>query len=411
MGRFLLTSALILFSTTYIFCQTQFWSDDFEDAGSPSSGTRAPSVQNSFGGPPATRYFFRTTPTTASIALQGGVNYTGHSNSKVWAAEDIDAALTGSNFGQSSHQSITWSGINISGKIGLSFRGLFACNNSGGIWEGPAVSPADYMIVEYRINGGAWNSLVRIFSNNSLGGNFSLETTGDSIGESPVLTSYLFTEFTASIPGTGTTLDLRFKCSSNGGTTEELAIDNFRLFNTASLPVELTDFSSECDGNEEKITWTSETEKDFEKYTLERSGDGELFERIADIQPKGAPDKPAVYELLLPGTATTVYYRLKMTDLNGTSRYSWTISSKNCLDEKQLLQSCYVEEDRLTCFFTAPGMRCELLSLSGAPAMPVADAGNETKCMTPLSVRSGIYLLQVTNREGTRRETHRIFVP
>ncbi len=230
----LLTSFIALLLAVTGFSQTQFWSDNFEDVGAPSSGTRTPSVQNSFGSP-ATRYFFRTDNTTAAIAFQSGSAYTGVEGSKMWAAEDIDAALTGANFGQSSHQNITWSGINISGKSGMSFKGLFACNQSGAVWESNSI-PADYMIVEYRIDGGAWTSLTRLFTNGSGGvsGAFAVETTGDSIAfaEGAVLPNATFTELTGNIIGTGTTLDLRFKCSANGTGTEELAIDNFRLFET-----------------------------------------------------------------------------------------------------------------------------------------------------------------------------------
>ena len=230
--RKLLTLVALLLVGLYSSAQIQFWSDNFEDAGAPSSGTRTPSVENSSGSP-ATRYFFRTNAINGtSVALQNG-DYIGMEGSKCWAAEDIDAALTGVNGGQSPQQSITWTSINISGKTGMSFKGLFAAENTGTPWEGPSIPPADFMIVEYRIDGGAWTSLVRFFANNTSNGQLSLETTGDSIGEGAQLTK-TFTEYSGLISGTGTTLELRFKGSSNGTGTEEFAFDNFRLFETPS---------------------------------------------------------------------------------------------------------------------------------------------------------------------------------
>ncbi|WP_300666926.1 T9SS type A sorting domain-containing protein [Fluviicola sp.] len=228
----LLTLVTLLLVGLYGSAQVQFWSDNFEDSGAPSSGTRTPSVENSWGSP-ATRYFFRTNAINGtSVALQNG-DYIGMEGSKCWAAEDIDAALNGTNGGQSPQQSITWTSINISGKTGMSFKGLFASENTGTPWEGPLIPPADFMIVEYRIDGGAWTSLVRFFSNNASNGQLSLETTGDSIGEGAQLTK-TFTEYSGLISGTGTTLELRFKGSSNGTGTEEFAFDNFRLFETPS---------------------------------------------------------------------------------------------------------------------------------------------------------------------------------
>ncbi|RXK61772.1 hypothetical protein ESA94_01810 [Lacibacter luteus] len=56
---------LFVFSHMQLSAQTQFWSDDFEDSGSPSSGTRTPSTTVLCGGPPATAYFNRVV--TSSI--------------------------------------------------------------------------------------------------------------------------------------------------------------------------------------------------------------------------------------------------------------------------------------------------------------------------------------------------------
>ncbi|WP_169312041.1 T9SS type A sorting domain-containing protein [Fluviicola taffensis] len=227
----LLTLITLLFACFYGTAQTQFWSDNFEDAGAPSSGTRTPSVQNAWpGSPPYSRYFSRVS--VSDLLLQNGT-YSGFQGSKFWAGEDIDAALTGTNFGQSATQTISWNSINISGKSGLIFKGYFACDNVPNVWErglNDPANPADYMIISYQIDGGAWVDGVRIFATAT--GQFAPETTGDSIGDGTILTSYAFTEFTANIVGTGTTLNLKFKCYANGGTTEELAIDDFRLFET-----------------------------------------------------------------------------------------------------------------------------------------------------------------------------------
>ena len=112
--------------------QTQFWSDDFEDSGSPSSGSRTPSFEFNCNSP-ASSYFFRSAP--SGFALQSG-SYTNFSGSKVWGGEDIDLGPTCSSNSISPNQQVTWSGINISGKSGLSFSGLFAANGVNGGWEG-----------------------------------------------------------------------------------------------------------------------------------------------------------------------------------------------------------------------------------------------------------------------------------
>lgn len=213
------------------FAQTQFWSDNFEDVGAPSSGTRTPS-ENFFCGAPATSYFFRTD--VAGVALQAG-SYSGMQGSKFWAGEDIDFGPTCTNSSISYNQQITWSGINISGKTGLSFRGLFAAAGViTGTWEGTAAGVAqDFIIVEYRINGGGWNKTIQFASPAASPAQqtLNLDADFDALGEGTAL-GYAFQEFITNISGTGTTLDLRLTMSSNNSATEEMAVDNFRLFET-----------------------------------------------------------------------------------------------------------------------------------------------------------------------------------
>ena len=208
--------------------QTQFWSDTFEDTGAPSTGTRTPSIAEFSCSGPATSYFFRTA--LAGIALQSGT-YSGLEGTKFFAAEDIDRGPTCTNASISANQQVTWTGINISGKSGLSFKGLFACNNFNGGYQGTDWGSAqDFIAIEYRIDGGAWTKAIGIYSNNANSSNtFSVDTNGDLLGDGTAL-SYAFTELTASISGTGTTLDIRFNCHVNATASQEIAVDNFRLF-------------------------------------------------------------------------------------------------------------------------------------------------------------------------------------
>lgn len=213
--------------------QTQFWSDTFEDTGAPSIGTRTPSIAEfSCGGPPATSYFFRTA--LSGIAIQSGT-YSAFQGTKFWAGENIDFGPTCTNISISANQQVTWSGIDISGKSGLSFKGLFAASDLNTSWQGTdwkATNLQDFLVVEYRINGtGNWIKAVAFYASDpNFSTNLKLDTNGDESGDGAAL-SYAFSEFTANITGTGTTLDIRLNCFTNGANAE-FAIDNFRLFST-----------------------------------------------------------------------------------------------------------------------------------------------------------------------------------
>ncbi len=211
----------------FVNAQTQFWSDTFEDSGAPSSGTRTPSFSGGFG-TPYTRYFIRCQP--SDISLQA--SYTNIQGTKFWAGEDIDAAPAGVQGAQSSIQNITWTGINISGKTGLSFKGYFATSLTT-VWDhGSSTTQTDYIVVYYRIDGGSWTQCLAFYPNvaNGFSIPMAIDTDNDGVGDGSILTA-AFTEFTANISGTGTTLELKVEATSNT-VGEELAFDHFRLFET-----------------------------------------------------------------------------------------------------------------------------------------------------------------------------------
>lgn len=314
---------VLFFFLSHSYGQTLFWSDTFEDAGAPSSGTRTPSVNFSCGGPPATNYFFRTN--TSGINLQSGT-YSGMEGSKFWAAEDIDFGPTCTNLSISANQQVTWSNINISGKTNLSFKGLFAANSSFPTnWEGSSFGVnQDYMVVEYRIDGGAWTKAVAFYAGSTAQTpTLKLETTGDLVGDGGDLT-YAFTEFSANLTGTGTVLDLRLNVFANGGATEEIAADNFRLYyGLGTLPVKLSGFKGTADVAGNSLSWVSENELDNAGFEIERSTDGLHFEKIGMVSGRGNSTSRQEYNYVdqyaVPATA---YYRLKQVDVNGSFSYS-----------------------------------------------------------------------------------------
>lgn len=316
-------ATVLLFICNSIHSQTQFWSDTFEDAGAPSSGSRTPSSNVSTGGPPATRYFWRCG--TANIS---SVNvYAGFEGSKFWAGEDHRL----SPITQVPEQSITWSGINISGKSNIVFKALFAAGNTGNAWDIVPNSPFnDFVGVEYRIDGGAWQNGICFMAYNpvvstplSINSNPGTGAGQDSVGDGVVLlNSATFSEFTFNVTGTGTILDLRLRAHSNA-TSEEWAIDNIRLFYGSALAVKLSGFNAVAGTKGNAISWISENEIDNAGFEIERSTNGVLFEKIAMVNSKGNNNSRQEYSYEdNDGVPATAYYRLKQIDINGHYSYS-----------------------------------------------------------------------------------------
>jgi hypothetical protein len=224
---------LLLLCGFFSSAQTQFWSDSFEDAGSPSAGTRTLSTTE-FACASGTANFTRTTGSSPAITPV----YSGFAGSKFFAAADIDRGPTCTNGSISPGQTITWSGISIAGKSGLSFTGAFGAN-SGAVFQGLFFANAangfvmDSMAIEYRIDGGAWTKIIGIYPKDATatGGPFGVDSNNDRIGDGTSFSNTLM-DLSANITGTGTTLDLRFDIFLNNGSPGSIAIDNFRLFET-----------------------------------------------------------------------------------------------------------------------------------------------------------------------------------
>ncbi len=301
--------------------QTQFWSDTFEDTGAPSSGARTPSVEFSCGGPPATSYFFRTTP--AGIELNSvqlpNTTYTGFQGSKIWAGEDIDKGPNCSNNDISPNQQVSWLNINITGKSGLSFKGLFAANDQN-TWQGSDSGiQQDYVIVEYKIDAGPWTKVLAFYASAADDSpSLKLDTNGDLIGDGAAL-SYAFSEFSANIPGTGTTLLIRLNAFSNGGQTQEFAVDNFRLFETPACTAPVITANppnrSLCPGSSTTFT-AGATGATAYKWQVDLTGTG-TYTDLTNVAPYSGV---TTNTLTITGVTTAMStYRYRAVAINGVA--------------------------------------------------------------------------------------------
>lgn len=93
------------------------------------------------------------------------------------------------------------------------------------------------------------------------------------------------------------------------------------------LPVELIHFTAIAKGQEVLLEWTTATEHDNAGFHVERSADGVHFEAIMEIPGMGTSLALTQYEAVdrspLPGLG---YYRLRQTDLDGTTTISDVVS-------------------------------------------------------------------------------------
>jgi hypothetical protein len=209
-------SLLTWLSAGSLLAQTTLYSESFETDGNPSRYTTS-TPEFSDGG---SDFFTRTDGSNIS----GGYEVTGADGSFYFAAQDLDGE------GAAATQSLTVTGIDITGFSGLSFSALLAEDDDGTSqdWDN-----GDIVFVEARINGGAWVKILQFVND---GATFStepgLDTDFDGIRDGAPLTS-TFTSFMAAISGTGTTLDLRITSTLDSG-DEDVAFDLLEVTGTTS---------------------------------------------------------------------------------------------------------------------------------------------------------------------------------
>jgi hypothetical protein len=95
---------------------------------------------------------------------------------------------------------------------------------------------------------------------------------------------------------------------------------------TSPLPVELASFTATAVAPAAvRLAWATASEKNSARFEVERSHSGEVFEHIGTVEAAGSSMTPRNYALLdaqLPANASTLYYRLRQVDADGTASYS-----------------------------------------------------------------------------------------
>ncbi|RME02273.1 MAG: T9SS C-terminal target domain-containing protein [Bacteroidetes bacterium] len=93
----------------------------------------------------------------------------------------------------------------------------------------------------------------------------------------------------------------------------------------AVLPVELTDFSVTLQAPDSALLqWKTESETEFRGFAVERSDDGVNFTERGWVDAAGSASAGAAYSFTEGSlkAASTYYYRLRMSDLDGSVEYS-----------------------------------------------------------------------------------------
>lgn len=181
--------------------------------------------------------------------------------------------------------------------------------------------------------------------------------------------------------GTATSID-SLKVTWPSGIVDKLV--NINNLNTteyvtegdAALPVRLVAFNLAASGKKALLDWTTSEERGTERFDIERSLDGRTFQKIGWVQATGNSDDLKDYDYtdeLLNGS--TIYYRLKIVDFDGSFEYS-------------PMRSIKLEE---------PGLVTDIFSVVELPENPLRSGNIRLSVET---VQDGALSLELVSRVG-----------
>lgn len=156
------------------------------------------------------------------------------------------------------------------------------------------------------------------------GGNAQVASMNVIAGEQYIV---VVDEWSPNVSGTGYTL------SFGGAATLDCSV----------LPVELSEFNAEyiVDHNLVDLFWTTESERDNDRFEVEHSPDGVNFEIINIVKGSGTTNNQTQYYVAHENPSIGVnYYRLNQFDFNGNGKYS-EVRAVNILDDAYDLISAF----------------------------------------------------------------------
>jgi len=123
--------------------------------------------------------------------------------------------------------------------------------------------------------------------------------------------------------------DVRFRLVYYGDFSWHWAIDNFTVFATDVIPVDLTSFTAYSAGNGIKLNWQTATETNNYGFDIERKQIDQQYTKVGFVAGFGTTTEAKNYNFIDNSVTSGSYtYRLKQIDFDGTVSYSSEVNAE-----------------------------------------------------------------------------------
>ncbi len=179
------------------------------------------------------------------------------------------------------------------------------------------------------------------------------------------------------------------------------------------LPIQLAAWGGECQGRTVMLKWATASEQDNQWFTIERSRDAQDWAAVGTVPGAGNSSTMLEYSFVDADALPLAYYRLRQTDLNGTSTVSATIAVGCGTGGGTTIVNAWDEGDHLSLAVSSTQDGVYDLTLMDAQgkvmAVQAAQAigtGITTLHVPKRGIATGIYLVQLQN--STNRMSRRV---
>ncbi|BDS10281.1 T9SS type A sorting domain-containing protein [Aureispira anguillae] len=157
-----------------------------------------------------------------------------------------------------------------------------------------------------------------------------IDDAGNILATSTVSLTSFYQQYTFNFVATTPGMRFVIHCNSTGGNGVDIVMEDLLITHccTYLLPIQVRQFNAACLKSKVELTWEIEQRDGNNDVRIERSKDGFSFEEVGRAEPREVQNNIATYRWVddspLPAMA---YYRLVMTNLDGSLSYSSIIAT------------------------------------------------------------------------------------
>ncbi len=167
--------------------------------------------------------------------------------------------------------------------------------------------------------------------------------------------------------------------------------------------LQITNFKAESRNGNVGITWKTGNEKDLRQYEIESSSDGRYYKDLGFIPARNNINGD-LYEFENTVDYTdSVYYRLKIVDVNGKSLYTEPVLYKVNKTTAFLIYPSVISSHMINVFLNDGFDFIEVINMNGAVLLKQNLSGKTGKISIPVStdISAGTYVVQLKNNNRT----------